>query len=847
MHHLNHISALHQRVVIFSQSSDTVTQAESLDADLRLAQALARAGCTVVLVADYTNTSITEDAAPNIRFISISLEPTKTEQRAINERVTQVLSIYKPSLVLVSNQHSAQHTICDLTVTAGAFLAYWQRALPSDLAQRCYDSFLSNNADLSLYDAEILAVLQTEKTTEVKQLIFENEASYDLIATNISQFLGQKAAPRINIHNIKNAHTSLVLQKLSNQPLIKRILVNPKETVAIKLATDYLNCANHLKKAVVTFNCFDSNGSFLHKADGYLQYSKVLKSFYTYLPTTDGQVKTLYRFVVPDDVAYLEIGVRLFNTKADELVLIHAFYCEVEQQGLEVDYSPPSAKAAAISILGWPAPPKSNKPIVMGIMDEFTTGCFEQDVTLIQPRPDNWFALMEKFSPELVFIESAWKGNLGSWQYRVAEYANQPGKELSQLASYARSQGIPVVFWNKEDPVHHDKFMQAAKLADHIFTTDSNMIPSYQRRTRNPSVHSLAFAAQPVLHKPAALKGRKAASCFAGSWYGNRHAERGESMGWLLKAANTYPLDIYDRNFGTGVFPFPDVFSDAIRGSLPYLELCKEYNQYRVFLNVNSVTDSPTMFSRRVFELMACGTPVVSTFAKGIAETFDSDAVWLIESEQEAEHAINTLLHDDNEWRRRSLAGIREVYSNHTYAHRFEQVFAATGRSLKLCNNAKVAILVSVTTSADLVALEALKAQQTYKNVIVIALTEQESFASESAGTFLVSSQTEVSEIVKSQSCNFVASMQLQQQYGAAFLQDLINATVYQPDAAFWGVTQPELSFSFGQPVRIDTVLVKPDNLTLLFNSTESWIKASDGYAIDSDQVVIGNVLQGNK
>lgn len=847
MHHLNHISALHQRVVIFSQSSEIVTQAENLNADLHLAQALVRAGCTVFMVADYCNIPIADDAAANIRFISVSLKPINDNKGAISERIAQVLSIYKPSLVLVSNQHSAQHTICELTVTAGAFLAYWQRALPSDLAQRCYDSFLSNNADLSLYDAEILAVLQPEKTAEVKQLIFESEASYDLIATNISQFLGQKEAPRINIHNIKNAHTSLFLQKLSNQPLIKRILVNPKETVAIKLATNYLNCANHLKKAVVTFNCFDSNGSFLHKADGYLQYSKVLKSFYTYLPTTDGQVKTLYRFVVPDDVAYLEIGVRLFNTKADESVLVHAFCCEVEFLEEKVDFSPPSVKAAAISILGWPAPEKSNKPVVMGIMDEFTTGCFEQDVTLIQPRPDNWFALMEKFPPELVFIESAWKGNLGSWQYRVAEYANKPGKELSQLTAYARSQGIPVVFWNKEDPVHHDKFMQAAKLADHIFTTDSNMIPSYQRRTRNLSVHSLAFAAQPVLHKPAGLKGRKTASCFAGSWYGNRHAERGASMGWLLKAANTFPLDIYDRNFGTGVFPFPDVFSKSIRGSLPYLELCKEYNQYRVFLNVNSVTDSPTMFSRRVFELMACGTPVVSTYARGIAETFNSDAVWLIESEQEAENAIQTLLNDDNEWRRRSLAGIREVYSNHTYAHRFEQVFAATGRPIKLCNNARVALLVTIAEMADLDALEALKAQQTYKDVILIVLTDQAYVVNEKTGTFLVSSIADVSDIVKKQNCKFIANIKPQQQYGAAFLQDLINATVYQPDAAFWGVTEPDLGFSFGQPVSIHAVLVKPDNLTLLFNNTESWIKASDGYAIDSDQVVIGNVLQGNK
>lgn len=129
------------------------------------------------------------------------------------------------------------------------------------------------------------------------------------------------------------------------------------------------------------------------------------------------------------------------------------------------------------------------------------------------------------------------------------------------------------------------------------------MIESYTTNTNCKKVFSLPFAAQPTLHKPhKSLQNRINKSCFAGSWYGNRHAERGESMKWLLEAANIYGLDIFDRNFGTGIFPFPEQYQDGIKGSLPYKELCEEYSKYRVFLNVNSVTDSPTMFSRRVFE-----------------------------------------------------------------------------------------------------------------------------------------------------------------------------------------------------------------------------------------------------
>ncbi len=38
-----------------------------------------------------------------------------------------------------------------------------------------------------------------------------------------------------------------------------------------------------------------------------------------------------------------------------------------------------------------------------------------------------------------------------------------------------------------------------------------------------------------------------------------RVPSRGEqAMRWLLQAANRHGLDIYDRNHGTGIFPFPE-------------------------------------------------------------------------------------------------------------------------------------------------------------------------------------------------------------------------------------------------------------------------------------------------
>lgn len=471
---------------------------------------------------------------------------------------------------------------------------------------------------------------------------------------------------------------------------------------------------------------------------------------------------------------------------------------------------------AGISALGWPECVPNGKPVVMAVMDEFTTGCFENDVALVLPRPDNWRALAERSRPELFFIESAWKGNGGSWQYRVAEYATRPGEEIADMALYASEHSIPLVFWNKEDPVHHQKFMVTARMADHIFTTDANMCDSYREKTGNASIHALPFAAQPALHYPAVLEGRHALSCFAGSWYGDRHEKRGESMRWLLRAANRHGLVIYDRNHGSGNFTFPEEYQGAIKGGLPYKELCAEYRRYRVFLNVNSVTASPTMFSRRVFELMACGTPVVSTFAHGIEELFESKAVWLVDSEEQADEAIRTLLSDDAEWRRRSLAGIRDVFANHTYAHRLNQVFGQVGLATRLPVDPRVLLLALAADDGEVERLIEIARAQRYPALALRVGAP----VGESRRVQLGTTEVEIVPAARLTSAGFdvgakaIGWISARASYGPGYVRDLANAMKYRPEAHGWGKALGQDAFAFGPSGQLQSSIWLPGQFT---------------------------------
>lgn len=632
----------------------------------------------------------------------------------------------------------------------------------------------------------------------------------------------------------------------------QEVAVKSSEVMTIQATVTYiLSDKLNNGKAILLIQPFDSKGRKLEVACGKLARSSRLDGYFKYVACTQDALSELHTFEVPPGVARVAVKICPFDINENDAIIVTQLSIGVKHRGVTTPpFAPLSQLAEELSTHGWPEYPKNGKPYVIGIMDEFTTGCFEQELNLIQPRPDNWYALAEKYKPEFFFIESAWKGNYGSWQYRVADYSNKPGNEVVDICRYAREKGIPTLFWNKEDPVHHEKFMCSAKLVDHIFTTDSNMKDSYKSKTGNSSVHALPFAAQPALHKPAPLAGRKPLSCFAGSWYGNRHAERGQAMAWLLQAANKCGLEIFDRNYSTGNFSFPDEYQSCIKGSLPYKELCDEYSRYRVFLNVNSVTDSPTMFSRRVFELMACGTPVVSTYAKGIGNLFESDAVWLVSSQEQADEAIHTLMTDDAEWRRRSLMGIREVFSKHTYAHRLNEIFDRIGIDTpRIATEPAILLVAEINRQVDLEFLNQFASKQCYRR-FRLGVECPQGVASLtgplSENVTLLLPGERVAWMAKQQAEYPIAGwISTCSQYGKHYLRDLANASLYESEASGWAKAAHQDQFSFGKQAPLCGGLWKTTEF-LMYHINEdanSYVTHPNLYLVDSDQFQSGGIV----
>ncbi|WP_153463371.1 CgeB family protein [Sediminibacillus terrae] len=444
-------------------------------------------------------------------------------------------------------------------------------------------------------------------------------------------------------------------------------------------------------------------------------------------------------------------------------------------------------------------PDKPLKKLKMAVIfDEFTYESYKYECNLIQFTPENWLEVLTSEEPDLLMVESAWNGNDGTWNKRVGDYGEENSKPLAMLIDWCRQHNIPTVFWNKEDPVHFNRFIETAKKFDYIYTTDENMIESYQKSVGHSNVYALPFAAQPLIHNPMKIVDeREKKACFAGSYY-RHHEERSVDMDRLLDSASKFGLDIYDRNYlmtKKGLMPnhqFPERFQPFIKGNLKYYEIDKAYKGYQVMINVNTVKDSPTMFSRRVFEGLACGTPVISTYAQGVSNIF-GDLVEMEENPEDLDESFRKLLEEESFYNKKSIIGIREVLTKHTYTNRLYSIVKNAGLNFDF-QYPEVSVIAFASTKEEYLQILQQFNRQAYKHKKLLVLVDTfdgylemyNKYNDDSIQTFIRSYMHNYNNILEWVDTPYIAYFSLEDYYGKNYLLDLMLSTLYT-DSDFIG------------------------------------------------------------
>src|SRR6187397_721485 len=86
------------------------------------------------------------------------------------------------------------------------------------------------------------------------------------------------------------------------------------------------------------------------------------------------------------------------------------------------------------------------------ILDPFSELAVRYEWNQVTCGPDDWHEELTRTRPDLLFVESAWQGR---WRLHMTR-DDRPSPELRALVAWCRDEGIPTVFWNKEDPPNYD-------------------------------------------------------------------------------------------------------------------------------------------------------------------------------------------------------------------------------------------------------------------------------------------------------------------------------------------------------------------------------------------------------
>ncbi|MED0967755.1 glycosyltransferase [Bacillus paramycoides] len=319
------------------------------------------------------------------------------------------------------------------------------------------------------------------------------------------------------------------------------------------------------------------------------------------------------------------------------------------------------------------------------ILDEFSYECFKYEANLLPITQKNWKEIIEQESPEMLLVESAWAGNKGAWNYKVANlHKNNRHPQLKELVNFCKLKGIPTVFWDKEGKDNFEVFKEAGSYFDYIFVTDEHNIENFKGVAKHDRVYPLSFAAQPRIHNPINKnRGKLGTVAFSGSWYGNKHPDRIKDVENIVAPAVDFDLDIYDRFYGVEMKTatdrtWPDLYQDSIIGKLSYDNMVEAYKNYDIFLNVNSIQNSKYMFSRRVYEVLASKTMVISGDSVGVREQV-GDYLYISDAPEKTKNMLKVLLQNPLKLEREAKLAQRFIMENHTYRHRLEEMFDIVG------------------------------------------------------------------------------------------------------------------------------------------------------------------------
>ncbi len=262
------------------------------------------------------------------------------------------------------------------------------------------------------------------------------------------------------------------------------------------------------------------------------------------------------------------------------------------------------------------------------------------------------------------------------------DFALADGVSISTLAhrlfQIIRGYRQPLVYWAIDDPPDWRRMsLPLSRGASLVLTPAQECIPLYQQQGIKAGY--MHFACNPQFHKPTApLVSFACDILFVGNYYVS-YPQRRIGVDTLLTPLlhSSYSVKVYGNEHwlnNTDKYTLPE---NIYSGYLPYHDLPAAYSSAKIVLGINSVVDSPTMMSMRIFEALGCRAFLMTHYSPAIESLFKNHVhlVWSRHPDETME-LVRFYLNREDLRQKIAQKGQEEVYLKHTYQMRVNSVRA---------------------------------------------------------------------------------------------------------------------------------------------------------------------------
>ena len=394
-------------------------------------------------------------------------------------------------------------------------------------------------------------------------------------------------------------------------------------------------------------------------------------------------------------------------------------------------------------------------PYRIGIVcDRFLYDSIRDAAHFVYLGPDDWQDRLETERIDALLFVSTWEGLHDDW-IGASYPSSEIGAKAIGLINECRRRGIPTIFYSKEDPPSYFGFLEYAKLCDYIFTSCEECIPYYKEDCRTDQVRSVLFGINPALHNPIGshcteTKEEKAV-LFSGTWM-DKFPKRCREMSVLFDGilASDHSLTIIDRYYGKDKFTYPEKYQAYTKPAVDHGELLQIHKRFDWAMNINTITDSGTMFANRTFELLASGVALLSNYSVGVNSLLP--CIFLAHDPEEIPLILNGFTGE--ELYSHQMMGVRSVMTGHTCFDRIAEILRPLGFD---CAQPKRRVLV-IGDEGD--------------------LRIRASFERQTFGEKAIAARDDVDEALLSQ-YDMVTWFDPEAQYGPFYLEDMVNGFKY--------------------------------------------------------------------